>query len=220
MSALILFDCDGTLTDSNGVIVEAVVHGFEKYGLIAPRAAVILAALGQSLPIVIALLLQYQGYDKHQHLVEPISQAYKQHYRQLEGGVQLYPNVEKVLAELKARGYQMAVVTGKSKPGLQRVLRQFHLNQYFCTWRTADCCHSKPHPDMVLACMQALNVQACDATLVGDSQADIQMANNAGVKALGVCFDSTHDAAMLKQAGAENIVYDFQALLDVFPVLA
>jgi phosphoglycolate phosphatase len=73
---------------------------------------------------------------------------------------------------------------------------------------------------MVLACMQELNVQACDATLVGDSQADIQMAKNAEVKALGVCFDSMHDEAMLKQAGAENIVYDFQALLDVFPVLA
>ena len=220
MNQLILFDCDGTLTDSNGAIVQSIVHAFCVHGLTAPEPCHILKALGKSLNIVVDSLLREQGYDAHQHLIEPIAEAYRKHYQQLESDVLLYPNVEKVLKTLKQRGYWMAIVTGKSKSGLERVLEKFQLNQYFYTYKTADCGHSKPHPEMALACMDELGIEPQYVTLVGDSHADMQMAKHAGALALGACFDYDLHALELKRHGAQHIVYHFEELLDFFPALA
>jgi len=216
---LILFDCDGTLTDSNRLIVQAMRQGFDAHGLLAPDAALVRHALGQSLSIVIDTLLHMQGYEQHEHWIEPIAQAYRKHYQQGEKDVGLYAGVEHALQTLKQRGYRMGIVTGKSKSGLERVLQDFDLYPYFDTYRTADCCHSKPHPEMVLACMHELGMQPEQTVLVGDSHADMQLAKNAGVMAIGACFDD-EDAREMESQGATYTVYHFEALLDYFPALA
>ncbi len=215
MPQLILFDCDGTLTDSNMVIVRAVQQAFKDSALLAPSSIDILPALGMSLDIVVASLLQKQGNDSKE-LMSVIAQAYRQHYRLFEKDVILYPGVLDVLQTLKQRGYWMAIVTGKSKGGLERVLSRFDLTKYFYTWRTADCCHSKPHPAMALECMSELGVEAKNTTLVGDSHFDIQMAKAAGVGALGAAFGS-EDPQCLYDEGADKVLSDFEELLDYFP---
>ncbi len=215
VTRLILFDCDGTLTDSNMVIVRAVQQAFEDSALLAPSAFDILAALGMSLDIVVEGLLQKQGNDSKE-LVSVIAQAYRQHYRLFEKDVCLYPRVLDVLEILKQRGYWMAVVTGKSKGGLERVLLRFDLKKYFYTWRTADCCHSKPHPAMALECMSELGVEAKNTTLVGDSHFDIQMAKAAGIASLGAAFGS-ENTQYLHDEGADKVLHAFEELLDCFP---
>jgi phosphoglycolate phosphatase len=215
VTQLILFDCDGTLTDSNMVIVRAVQQAFEDSALVAPNTTDILAALGMSLEGVVEGLLQKQGNDSKE-LVSMIAQAYRQHYWSFEKDISLYPGVLNVLETLKQRGYWMAVVTGKSKDGLERVLSRFDLKKYFYTWRTADCCHSKPHPAMALECMSELGIEAKNTTLVGDSHFDIQMAKAAGVGALGAAFGS-ENSQHLYDEGADKVLFSFEELLDCFP---
>jgi len=215
MTQLILFDCDGTLTDSNMVIVRSIQQAFEDSALAAPKTMDVLAALGMSLDGVVEGLLHKQG-DYSQNLVTTIAQNYREHYGVYEKDISLYPKVLDVLKELKKRGYWMAVVTGKSKDGLERVLSRFDLEAYFYTWRTADCCHSKPHPAMALECMTELGVEAVNTTLVGDSHFDIQMAKAAGVRALGAAFGS-ENTQLLYDEGADKVLYTFEELLDYFP---
>lgn len=217
MNHLILFDCDGTLTDSNMVIVYSIQRAFEDSALSAPSTQDVLAALGMSLHGVVEGLLRKQG-AYSQLLVNKVADSYREYYHAFEKDIRLYPKVLDVLVTLKERGYWMAVVTGKSKGGLERVLSRFDLEKYFYVWRTADCCHSKPHPAMALECMEALGIDAANTTLVGDSHFDIQMAKAAGVRALGASFDS-ENTQHLYDEGADKVLHAFEELLDCFPQL-
>jgi len=216
MKHLILFDCDGTLTDSNGVIVRAIQWAFRQHDLAAPSEQAVLAVLGMDLNGVVLTLLQEQGADVRK--VEVLAAAYRQHYVAIEDEISLYPKVMEVLQTLKERGYWMAVVTGKSKSGLMRVLQRFELHDYFYAWRTPDCTHSKPHPAMALECMYELGSLPEQTTLLGDSHFDIQMAKAAGVRALGACF-SGENSQRLYDEGAEDVLTRFEDLLAYFPPL-
>jgi len=216
MPSLILFDCDGTLTDSNHLIVRAIRGAFSDMGLLAPSEGEVLQALGMSLQGVLEALLKRQasGVDVD---ISALAQAYREHYWAGEADIVLYPNVLETLAILKQRGYWMAIVTGKSKAGLMRVFERFPLQDYILTWRTADCCPSKPHPAMAEECMRELGVDAMHTTLVGDAHFDIRMAQTAGIASLGVAF-GFDDGHILLQEGAQAVVHKFEALLDYFPV--
>jgi len=115
-------------------------------------------------------------------------QAYREAYYQEESHLELFPGVLEMLHTLQQRGYWLGIVTGKSGPGLSRVLETFNLTDLFLVCRTADCCPSKPHPAMVLECMDELGVQARDTVVIGDAAFDMQMATAAGVKAYGVSY--------------------------------
>jgi len=216
MCSLILFDCDGTLTDSNSLIVRAVQGAFIDMGLRSPSESAILQSLGMSLDGVLASLLQQQSIDHIDRCA--LAEHYRQHYWSEESDITLYPQVLDTLATLKQRGYWMGIVTGKSKEGLLRVLERFPLKDYILTWRTADCCPSKPHPAMAEECMHELGVGKAKTSLVGDAHFDMRMAKAAGIRALGVSFGLDNKQVLLDE-GAEAVVVSFDALLDYFPTL-
>jgi len=215
--SLILFDCDGTLTDSHGAIVEAMQLAFQRNDLEQPAADAVNGVIGLSLHEAVRRLLP--GHKPEDELFEGIMQGYRECYRIAESHISLYPDVCEVLAELKQRGYWLGVVTGKSLPGLQRVLDTFALRDYFYVLRTADCTHSKPHPAMVNECMTEMGIKADRTVVVGDALFDVQMAKAAGVPCIGVSFGVGERDALL-QAGAEVVVDHFSTLLDHFPPLA
>lgn len=209
---LILFDCDGTLTDSHGAIVNAMQQAFISCGLVAPENEAVQRVIGLSLQAAIETLVP----EGTSH--EIIADTYRQHYLAAEEALALYPGVVETLEALKQRGYWLAVVTGKSKRGLLRVLEKFGLKDYFYAVRTADCCPSKPHPAMALECMEELGADATRTTLVGDALFDMQMATAAGVRSLGVSF-GVESIEALYGAGAYDVVESFPALLEHFPSL-
>lgn len=210
---LILFDCDGTLTDSHGAIIRAMGRAFEASGLAAPKDADVSAVIGLSLHDAVARLSPNAQFNRQ------IEEGYRTAYRADEASLQLYPGVRETLDELKQRGYWMGIVTGKSRPGLLRVLEQFDLGHYFYVLRTADCCPSKPHPAMVEECMEEMGVHdPALVTLIGDARFDMQMAVAVGVRALGVSF-GVEDRDSLLEAGAEQVLDEFPALIDYFPPL-
>jgi len=162
-------------------------------------------------------LLPAEWHDDVQ-LHQQIEQAYRESYLSAEHGIALFPHVRETLEALRERGYWLGVVTGKSKSGLLRVLERFHLAELFYVLRTADCTHSKPHPAMVLECMQEMGVVAEQTVVIGDALFDIQMAKAAGVRSLGVSFGVAETESLL-QAGAEDVVHAFPDLLAYFPPL-
>jgi len=211
-SHLILFDCDGTLTDSHGAIVAAMQRAFAECGLEVPADEAVKGVIGLSLMAAVAKLSSDPGMN------ERLASCYRDHYVASESSLRLYPGVVETLRQLQQRGYLMGIVTGKSKPGLLRVLDQFDLGSFFSVLRTADCTLSKPHPAMALECMQELGIPASRTSLVGDALFDMQMAVAAEIRPYGVSF-GVESADALYVAGAYNVVEEFPALLEHFPFL-
>ncbi|HIP07316.1 MAG TPA: HAD family hydrolase [Mariprofundaceae bacterium] len=212
---LILFDCDGTLTDSHGAIAQAMQKAFTDHDLAEPDYQDVLGIIGLSL---VAAVEKLAHDDLDEALTTKLCESYGSNYRAMESSLALYPNVIETLEELDSRGYAMGVVTGKSSRGLIRVMDVFDLQRFFPVWRTADICTSKPHPAMVNECMAEMGAVAANTTVIGDSRFDIQMANAASVRSYGVSF-GVEPAHILKAEGALHVFDRFEDILDKYPKL-
>jgi len=182
----------------------------------SPADVLVMGVIGLSLPVAVRQLLRQSG--QAMAFADAIVERFRDYYRQAEQEIVLYPDVIETLELLQARGYWMGVVTGKSRSGLERVLERFDLKRFFAVWRTADCCHSKPHPAMALECMDEMGVTAQQTTLVGDADFDMQMAKAAHVRAIGVSF-GVASAEALYQQGATQVVDAFAELQACFSPL-
>jgi phosphoglycolate phosphatase len=213
--ALILFDCDGTLVDSQRQIVASMQTAFADNELAAPAAAAVHAVIGLSLTTAVDRLAP--GIDPG--LREAVLATYRRAYVDSEASLTLYPGVREGLESLHEKGYWLGIVTGKSRNGLLRVLDHFGLHALFQVWRTADCCPSKPHPAMVLECMDELGMAADATRVIGDACFDMEMARAAGVQALGVSY-GVEPAERLMAAGAMRVFHRFDEVDPWFPALA
>lgn len=208
---LALFDCDGTLIDSQHDIVAAMSHAFEAVRLECPSRAQILAVVGLSLPQAMARLVPQGEPAFHDHLAE----QYKVGFRALRAagsvGEPLYPGIAELIANLDAQGWMLGVATGKSDRGLQICLTNHGLIDRFVTLQTADRHPSKPNPAMAHAAMAEAGATPETTVMIGDTSFDIHMAHNAGTRAIGVTW-GYHSAKELREAGAHAIAVDMDEL--------
>ena len=201
MNRLAIFDCDGTLVDSQANICVAMEECFDEAGLIAPTRAAVRRIVGLSLPQAMEVLAP--GHD-----ADALAERYKScfHRMRAEGRVeeQLYEGIPQVLATLEAEGWLLGVATGKSDRGLRLVLEHHGLTHHFVTLQTADRHPSKPHPSMIAQCMADAGAEAATTVMIGDTSYDILMAHNAGVRAIGVAW-GYHEADELLREGADAV---------------
>lgn len=204
---LAIFDCDGTLIDSQHAIVAAMGSAFEAVALPAPVRAICLSVVGLSLPEAMAQLLPDAPADLHLDL----SEHYKRAFRALRSGgtlhEPLYEGIADLLAGLEADGWLLAVATGKSDRGLQWALEHHGLAGRFVSLQTADRHPSKPHPSMIEMALSDAGVARENAVMIGDTSFDMLMARAANVRPLGVGW-GYHDEATLLEAGALSVAVD------------
>ena len=180
---LLVFDWDGTLIDS----IDGIVCSLQ----IASKAVCNEDVSEQRARSVIGLGLREAIEALHPELesdyVDRVAEAYKQHYLyQNPTKSRLFDGVREMLEQLRDAGFLLAIATGKSRPGLDRVLAEHGLAAYFNATRCAGESRSKPHPDMLLEILGQLGMQAQQTLLIGDSAHDLLMANNARVDAVAV----------------------------------
>ncbi len=216
MIRLIVFDCDGTLVDSQHVIVAAAGRAFRAYGLEPPSVAAVRAAIGLSLELAIAAWRPETEVAERTQLAE----AYRTAWRALrdQEGVRepLFPGALAALMELDRQGCMLAIATGKSRPGLLSVLEHHGLASLFVSLQTADRHPSKPHPSMLEAAMAETGSAPEETLMVGDTSYDITMARAAGVGAIGVAW-GYHPVDNLLAAGATTILESFEDLIALAP---
>ncbi len=148
---------------------------------------------------------------------EYLAQAYRRRYMETDRTPsQLFPGVLGVLETLKARGYLLAVATGKARRGLDRVLKGTGLDEVFHTSRCADETFSKPHPQMLHEILLDLNVAARETLMIGDTEYDMQMSHNAGASALAVSYGVHALPRLLQQhpLGYINDILELPVWLD------
>ena len=208
---LVVFDCDGTLVDSQHSICTAMTRAFEEAKLAPPDRPAILSVVGLSLPLAIARLLPDAEADFHDHLSDRYKLAF-QAMRREEGVCEpLYPGIADLVAELDSAGWLLGVATGKSDRGLALCLTHHGLIDRFVTLQTADRHPSKPHPSMLLTAMAEAGAAPDTTVMIGDTSFDIDMGVAAGVRSIGVAW-GYHPPAELLASGAQAVAMDSAAL--------
>lgn len=211
---LAVFDCDGTLVDGQGGVCASMDAAFAAVGLAAPDHHQVRRIVGLSLPQAIRLLAPATD----EAVRAEIDRAYREIFRAAREAGQLaeplFPGIRACLDGLRDAGWTLGVATGKSDRGLEHCLATHGITGHFVTLQTADRHPSKPHPAMLDAALADAGADAAQAVMIGDTQFDVVMAVNAGVRAIGVDW-GYHTPAELLDAGAETVVQSPAQLLEL-----
>jgi len=196
---LLIFDWDGTLVDSIERIVTSLQFASKNTIDIAVSESQARNVIGLGLSEAIETLHPEMDKLKHATELNQIAEAYRQHYLYKNSvPAPLFAGVETLLNELCDDGYTLAISTGKSRSGLQQSINEHQLARYFATTKCAGENKSKPHPEMLHEILLELNFSAAQTLMIGDSEHDLKMANNANMKSIGVTH-GVHDAKTLEK---------------------
>ena len=190
---LIVFDWDGTLFDSAAVITDCIIDAARDMQLRVPDRETASHVIGLGLN------------DSLRHAVPDLAPEryadflarYRKYFLEREDSLTLFSGIPSLLEELKGRGHQLAVATGKPRRGLDRSLQSSRIGEMFIATRCGDECQSKPHPAMLLELMEETGRPASELLMIGDTSHDLQMATNAGVDCLAVAYGAHPEASLV-----------------------
>ena len=207
-----LFDLDGTILDTTNLIVESFIYTFAQgLGEVVTREDVInhfgrplmeqLQTLRPQLPndelVRLAGIFHHHDQSEHDRLVA------------------LVPGADQGLARLAAQGFRLGVVTSKRLDLTLQGLKMFHLEQFFEVIVHMDSTvHHKPHPEPVQHALALLEADPSQAAYVGDSPYDMCSGHDAGVRTLGLVYN-TFSSEQLRQAGADCVVESWGQVVEV-----
>lgn len=178
---LLVFDWDGTLSDSTGAIVACLQQACADLNLPIPADERARHVIGLGLEDSLAYIAPGLARGDYGRLAD----RYRAHFLKQTTG--LYAGSEALLVDLLERGHRLAIATGKSSRGLERSLSALGIAGYFSAWRCADQCAPKPAPEMLTELKDEFDLDTAHMLMIGDTTHDLQMAANAGVAALAIC---------------------------------
>lgn len=205
---LALFDCDGTLVDSQHMIVAAMREAWRAYDLPELDPEAVRRVIGLSLEEVIARLLPGSTAAQRQSIGARYRSVFFERRQSANLQEPLFPGAIEALEALEAEGFLLGVATGKSRRGLEAVLQRPGLQGRFATTQTVDDGPGKPNPHMVLRAIAETGADPAQVAVIGDTVFDIEMARAAGVASLGVSW-GYHTPDDLSAAGAGSIAGTF-----------
>ncbi len=207
---LIVFDWDGTVVDSAARIVAAVHAAAQSLDLVPAPAQDIVCQIGLSLDTIFQTLYPNQSGDN----IARLRAAYRLHWAKASSiDTPLFDGAVPCFDRIVASGALLAIATGKSRRGLDRSLDETGLRRYFAASRAADEAFAKPNPQLLFDVLELTGQDRRQTLMVGDTVYDMQMAANAGVEAVGVCWGS-HERQQLLEAGALTCFDDFHTLCE------
>jgi len=203
---LAIFDCDGTLVDSQADICASMDEAFALAGLTPPDRNATRRVVGLSLTEAMRRLHPEGEGEAHALLASHYRDAFRS--RRERGALiePLYEGIAALIEDLAARDWLLGVATGKSDRGLAHVLANHGLTGHFVTLQTADRHPSKPHPSMIEAALDATGANRAATVMIGDTAYDMEMARNAAVRGIGVSW-GYHETHELEDAGAEIVAH-------------
>lgn len=208
-----IFDCDGTLIDSQNAIVEAINDVFSEAEFPAPTRNDVMGIIGLSLPEAFAVLAPDATATERHNFADQYKAAFTVRRAHQAHEEPLYPGISSVIAQLAGQSdVALAIATGKSRRGVDRLLAREGWTEAFDSIQTADQHPSKPHPSMIMSALQETGGGTDEAVMIGDTTFDMEMARSAGVAALGVGW-GYHSVPTLQRAGAEHITLNVETLL-------
>lgn len=212
MTRLVILDFDGTLADTQPLIVSTLHRTLAVLGLPPRTDAECRSIIGLPLKECFVRLSSVDDAT-----AERCAEVYRRIFDEDNhpGVVTLFPHVLETLTEMHSRSLQLAICSSRGRPTLDGFVRTFQLEDYVNMIVSAnDVEHHKPHPEPVLLILKQLGVHAGEALVVGDASYDIMMGRNAGCRTCGVTYGN-QCAADLRAAGADYLVGDFAEILNI-----
>ena len=210
MTRLVILDFDGTLADTQPIIVGSIQRTLAEMGLPARSDAECAAIIG--LPLVECFSNLFPDIDTA--TAERCADRYREIFDELNepGAVPLFPHVLETIRALHASGLQLAICSSRGRPTLEGFVSNFHLEPYISMVVSAnDVTHHKPHPEPVQIILEQLQVRPEEAVVVGDASFDILMGRAAGCRTVGVTYGN-QTAEELRACGAECLIDRFDTL--------
>lgn len=208
MQKAILFDLDGTLTDSGEGIINSVIPALEHYGIAIPPREELRVFVG---PPLHDTFLRF-GVPADQ--LENATKIYRSRYipiGKFENAP--YPGIPELLETLKSQGHKLFVATSKPEPMAVEILEHFDLAQYFDRICGASMDTSRSSKEAVIAYLLEQNGSAENMVMVGDTKYDVIGAKAHGIPTIGVSWGYGEINEML-EAGAAAIAHTTQELLE------
>lgn len=204
---LVIFDWEGTISDPLGHVHEAIaaeaeVQGFGVYDMQLGRQYV-------SLGLEKSVRKLFPDLSLHQY--ENLLQGIQQRLIQSHATIYLFPGARDVIEGLHHRGITLAIATNKNEQSLERDLQASGLQPFFSTTVSASTYPAKPSPEMLHAVLNKTGGLHENSLMIGDSIADMEMAQALDMHCIGVDF-YFHDADDLMAAGAQDVFHDFEQI--------
>lgn len=204
----VLFDLDGTLIDTNKLILDSFKYTYKTCLNLTVSEQEILKYFGEPLIVTLgryseekaeAMYKTYIDYNESRH----------------DDTVTIFEGIQELLSELVRQGFTLALVTSKRRKVALMGLELFDIKKYFDVFvALEDTELHKPNPAPVLKALELLGAQTCDAIMVGDSVYDIHCAHGANVKAALVKWSAAH-GFQGDDISADYVVHDTGELLKI-----
>jgi len=188
----VVFDWDGTLADSTGLIAGSIQAACRDIGAAVPDDVTARYVIGLGLADMLRHIAPGLTPERQGDLTE----RYRHHFLGGDAAIPLFAGVAEMLDELETAGCLLGVATGKSRVGLNRAFQQQGIGHRFVATRCADEGFPKPHPDMLLHLMERVGAEPRETLMIGDTTHDVELARNAGVAAVAVAYGA-HPSAEL-----------------------
>lgn len=177
---VILFDLDGTLIDTNELILESFVHTFEIHCPGRYTKKDVIPIMGEPLHD------QMHHFDPN-HVKEMVATYQRFNESEHDHYVHAFPHVQEVLQQLYHKGVIMGVVSNKRRKVVEMGLKLFQLDTLMQVVICAgEAEKNKPAPDMLFLALEKLRRSPKEALMVGDSRYDLIAAQNAEIDSAGV----------------------------------
>ena len=195
----VLFDFDGTLVNTNDVIIASWQHTYMYYLGREESLEKITACFGE--PLLLTMEREFPEVDPRES-----AGVYRNFQKEnADELVKIFPGIKELLESLKTDGFRMGVVTSRTRESAQRYMDMFGIGDYFEEMVSCDDTEiHKPNPEPILLCLKKMGITAEEALMVGDSPFDIKCANNAGVKSVLVGWRITGDGQTLIDDARED----------------
>lgn len=210
---LAVFDLDGTLVDSQHVIVGCMTEAFTGEGVPVPTVDAIRRIIGLPLEECVARLAPGETAASCARLVDAYKAAFFACRQRPDHDEPLFMGALEAIAALENDGWLLGIATGKAMRGLKAVIERHGLERRFVTLQTADMNPGKPNPAMLEKAMAETGVARAHTVMIGDTSYDMLMARNARVHAIGVGWGN-HPVDELLEAGAHALVNTYAELPD------
>ena len=209
----VLFDFDGTLVNTNDVIIASWQHTYKHYRGREESIEKITACFGE--PLLITMAREFPEVAP-----EESAEVYRQFQQQnAHLLVKIFPGIVDLFKALKEAGYRMGIVTSRTRESALRYMDMFGITEYFEAMVTCDdTTVHKPNPEPILLGLEKMGITKDEAIMIGDSPFDIKCANNAGVKSVMVDWRITCDNSALITDSVWD--YEIKEPMDLMKVLA
>lgn len=207
----IILDFDGTIGDTQALIVKTLQQTMQQLGLAVQSAESCAKTIGLRLDEAFGALFPTMTVAETQFCAETYRRIFEENKKEMI--VSAFPHVIETILQLHAQGKVLAIASSRNRASLTGYIEQLHIGDAIaCVVAGEDVAHAKPAPDMVYKVLETLHGQAEEALMVGDMQYDIDMGRNAGIKTCGVTYgNGTREELM----NADYVIDDFADLIAI-----